>query len=223
MFSLKQSYSISFTTTESFDAKTAEMLRRDIAKAIIRYGGNDISVKHNGITNESNNSSPGKYQPNEQQFRKKNPHENAPAKVFTDGSCLGNPGAGGWAAIIRIPGNSEKKISGGTHNTTNNRMEITGVIESVKFIPVGMPVIIYTDSKYVVDAFNKRWIDTWKKNGWKNSKGSTVLNIDLWQILLKNLDGHPYTFVWIKGHDSCKENEECDKMAVAAAKKIKNS
>lgn len=141
-------------------------------------------------------------------------------EIFTDGACSGNPGPGGWGAILRYNG-AEKKISGGAANTTNNRMELTGVIESMRRLKEPCEVILTSDSKYVCDAISKGWAKSWKKNGWKKSDKKPALNSDLWESLLELLEIHRVTVKWVKGHAGHPENECCDRLAVAESEKYK--
>ena len=141
-------------------------------------------------------------------------------EIFTDGACQGNPGPGGWSAILKYKGN-EKEISGGDANTTNNRMELNAVIESLKLLKEPCEITLYSDSKYVCDAISQGWPQKWKKNGWKRSGNSPALNTDLWDKLLLLLDKHKIKVIWIKGHAGHPENERCDKLAVAAATEAK--
>ena len=134
--------------------------------------------------------------------------------IFTDGACSGNPGPGGWGAILRY-GNHELELSGGEKSTTNNRMELTAVIEALTRLKEKCSVTIYTDSKYVADAFLQGWIWNWEKNGWKKSDKKPVLNPELWQTLLTEIRKHDYKIVWVKGHAGHPENERCDKLATA--------
>ena len=135
-------------------------------------------------------------------------------EIFSDGACSGNPGPGGWGAILRCDGN-EKEISGGEAHTTNNRMELTGVIEALSALKYPCKVRVTTDSKYVVDGITKGWAKGWKKRGWKKSDGKPALNPELWDKLLGLLETHDVEFAWIKGHAGHEENERCDRMAVA--------
>lgn len=139
--------------------------------------------------------------------------------IFTDGACSGNPGPGGWGAILRY-GSSEKEISGGDENTTNNRMELTAAIMALKMLKEQCEVTLWTDSKYVVDGLSKGWAKSWKKNGWKKSDKKPALNPDLWEELLALYDKHSVSIKWIKGHADHLENERCDKMAVAESQKF---
>lgn len=138
--------------------------------------------------------------------------------IFTDGACSGNPGPGGWGAILRYKG-TDKEISGGEAHTTNNRMELTAVIEALKLLKEPCEVTLWTDSKYVADGLGKGWAAGWKKNGWKKADKKPALNPDLWDELLNLNDKHTITIQWIKGHASHPENEKCDRMAVAESQK----
>lgn len=141
-------------------------------------------------------------------------------EIFTDGACSGNPGPGGWGAILRCNG-TEKELSGGEKDTTNNRMELTGVIEALKALKFPCDVTITTDSKYVYDSITKGWVYKWKENGWRKPDKKPALNLDLWGELLSLLDIHNVTFKWVKGHNEHPENERCDKLAVAECEKYK--
>lgn len=134
--------------------------------------------------------------------------------IFTDGACSGNPGQGGWGAVLRYHG-TEKELSGGEPETTNNRMELTAVIEALSALKEPCAVTLTSDSKYVIDAVTKGWVYSWKKNGWRKADKKPALNVDLWEKLLPLLDKHRVTFVWVKGHDGHPENERCDRLAVA--------
>lgn len=135
-------------------------------------------------------------------------------EIFTDGACSGNPGPGGWGAILRCDGR-EKELSGGEAHTTNNRMELSGVINALSALKYPCKVRLTTDSKYVVDGITKGWAQSWKKRGWKKSDGKPALNPDLWGQLLDLLAVHDVEFCWIKGHAGHEENERCDRLAVA--------
>ena len=139
--------------------------------------------------------------------------------IFTDGACSGNPGPGGYGVILRF-GKAEKELSGGADRTTNNRMELTAVIEGLAALKEPCEVTVYSDSKYVVDAIEKGWARGWQRNGWCKSDKKPALNPDLWERLLTLLDQHEVSFVWLKGHDGHPENERCDALAVAAAQKL---
>lgn len=135
-------------------------------------------------------------------------------ELFTDGACSGNPGAGGWGAILRCNG-MEKELSGGEAMTTNNRMELSAVIAGLSALKYRCHVTIYSDSKYVVDAIENGWAKKWRSNGWMRNKKEPALNPDLWEKLLRLLDQHDVQFVWVKGHAGHPENERCDQLAVA--------
>ncbi len=142
--------------------------------------------------------------------------------IFTDGACSGNPGPGGYAAILRYK-EQEKEIFGALKETTNNRMELTAVIMALKTLKEPCEVEIFSDSKYVVDSFKKGWIDNWQKNGWKTSNRKPVLNVDLWKELLILLEVHNVTFFWVKGHNAHPENERCNSLAVNEMVKMINN
>ncbi|MBQ3876613.1 MAG: ribonuclease HI [Oscillospiraceae bacterium] len=142
--------------------------------------------------------------------------------IFTDGACSGNPGPGGYAAILRYK-EQEKEIFGALKETTNNRMELTAVIMALKTLKEPCEVEIFSDSKYVVDSFKKGWISNWQKNGWKTSNRKPVLNVDLWKELLILLKVHDVTFFWVKGHNAHPENERCDSLAVNEMVKMINN
>lgn len=139
-------------------------------------------------------------------------------EMFTDGACSGNPGPGGWGTILRY-GNAEKEISGGAHETTNNRMEMIAVISGLKALKEPCEVDLYTDSKYVCDSITKGWVYSWKNNNWRKADKKPALNVDLWEEMLILLEKHSVTFHWLKGHNGHPENERCDKMAVMQAQK----
>lgn len=133
--------------------------------------------------------------------------------IFTDGACSGNPGPGGFAAIVQYD-DYEQEITGGETNTTNNRMELIAVIEALNSLKESFKITLYTDSQYIVNAINKGWLESWISKNWKKSDGKPVLNIDLWQELVELLKIHKVTFKWVKGHNGHSENERCDKLAV---------
>ena len=135
-------------------------------------------------------------------------------EIFSDGACSGNPGKGGWGAVLVCDG-YEKEISGGEAHTTNNRMELTGVIQALSALKYPCKVRVTTDSRYVVDGITKGWAQSWKKRGWKKSDGKPALNPELWERLLELLAIHDVEFAWIKGHAGHEENERCDRLAVA--------
>ena len=140
-------------------------------------------------------------------------------EIFTDGACSGNPGPGGWGAVLRC-GTAEKELSGGEKSTTNNRMELTAVISALSALKQRCTVTICSDSKYVIDAVTKGWAKSWQKNNWIKSDKKPALNADLWERLLGLLDQHDVSFVWIKGHAGHPENERCDQMAVEESRKF---
>ncbi|MBQ7203661.1 MAG: ribonuclease HI [Eubacterium sp.] len=133
--------------------------------------------------------------------------------IYTDGACSGNPGKGGWGAVLVYNG-IEKEMSGGEAQTTNNRMELTAVIKALSQLKEPCEVTLTTDSKYVCDAINQGWLYSWQKNGWKKADKKPALNVDLWEELLPLLDEHKVEFVWVKGHNGHKYNERCDALAV---------
>lgn len=137
-------------------------------------------------------------------------------EMFTDGACSGNPGPGGWGTILRYNG-KEKELSGGSSDTTNNRMEMMAVISGLKALKEPCEVDLYTDSKYVCDSVSKGWVYSWKKNNWRKADKKPALNVDLWEEMLSLLDMHKVTFHWLKGHNGHPENERCDKLAVMQA------
>ena len=138
--------------------------------------------------------------------------------IYTDGSCSGNPGPGGWGAILMYKG-LEKELSGGDRHTTNNKMELTGAIRALEALKEPCQVTLYTDSQYLVNAINQKWLENWKKRGWKKADKSPVLNQDLWEALDAQLNRHQVTFVWVKGHADNPYNNRCDELAVAQTKK----
>ena len=140
--------------------------------------------------------------------------------IYTDGACSGNPGPGGWGAILMY-GPHKKEMSGGEAQTTNNRMELTGAISALQALKEPCQVELYSDSKYVIDAIQKGWVYGWKKKGWVKSDKKPALNVDLWEQLLPLLAYHQVEFVWVKGHAGHPENERCDQMAVAQSEKHK--
>ena len=134
--------------------------------------------------------------------------------IFSDGACSGNPGPGGYGVILRCDG-KEKELSGGEARTTNNRMELMGVITGLEALKYPCRVTVQTDSRYVVDGIEKGWAKSWRKRGWIKSDKKPALNPDLWGRLLDLLDIHEVNFTWIKGHAGHEENERCDRLAVA--------
>ncbi|MBO4733107.1 MAG: ribonuclease HI [Clostridia bacterium] len=141
-------------------------------------------------------------------------------EIFTDGACSGNPGPGGWGAILRY-GNREKELSGGEESTTNNKMELTAVIMALSALKEPCKVNLTTDSKYVCDGMNLGWARQWRSAGWKKADKKPAQNVDLWDELLRLDDYHEITFVWVRGHNGHKENERCDKLATEYYKRFK--
>jgi len=141
--------------------------------------------------------------------------------LYTDGACSGNPGTGGWGAVLMFKG-FEKRISGAELSTTNNRMELTAVIEGLKCLKEPCEVEIYSDSAYTVNAFNSGWVYGWEKSGFKKSDNKPVLNEDLWRELLSLTRVHKVTFVKVKGHADNEYNNICDKLATDAVKNLKS-
>ena len=139
--------------------------------------------------------------------------------IYTDGACSGNPGPGGWGAILEWNG-IEKEISGGEAETTNNRMELTGVIRALSMLKETCIVELYSDSKYVIDALQKGWVYGWKKKGWIKSDKKPALNVDLWEEILQLLQTHDVNLHWVKGHAENEKNNRCDQLAVAESKKL---
>ncbi len=145
--------------------------------------------------------------------------------LYTDGAARGNPdGPGGYGAVLRFVDDKgklhEKELSMGYAKTTNNRMELMAVIAGLEALKKPCDVRVYSDSKYVVDAFNQHWIDSWIKKGWKKSDNKAVLNVDLWERLLKAMEPHKVVFNWVKGHDGNELNERCDQLATKAADSV---
>ena len=139
--------------------------------------------------------------------------------IYTDGACSGNPGPGGWGAVLRY-GKVEKELSGGAAETTNNRMELTAVIEALRALKEPCRVDLWSDSKYVVDALEKGWAVSWRKNGWRKADKKPALNPDLWTELLDLCEVHQVTCHWVKGHAENEYNNRCDELAVAESKKF---
>ena len=140
--------------------------------------------------------------------------------LYTDGACSGNPGPGGWGAILEYMSH-EKELSGGEDNTTNNRMELTAVIEGLSRLKEPCIVELYSDSKYVIDGLQKGWAIGWKKRGWIKSDKKPALNPDLWDRLLALTEVHQMHYHWVKGHADNPKNNRCDEMAVTQWKRIK--
>ena len=141
-------------------------------------------------------------------------------ELYTDGACSGNPGPGGWGAILVYKG-TERELSGGEDNTTNNRMELTAVIKGLSALKESCVVELYSDSKYVIDALEKGWAVSWQARGWKKADKKPALNPDLWEILLSLVEKHKVNYHWVKGHAENPYNNRCDELAVAEWKKFK--
>ena len=139
--------------------------------------------------------------------------------IYTDGACSGNPGPGGWGAILEYNGH-ERTLSGGAPETTNNRMELTAVIEALALLKEPCVVELYSDSKYVIDGLSKGWAKGWQKRGWIKSDKKPALNPDLWERLLALTDRHEMHYHWVKGHAENEKNNRCDQMAVAESRKF---
>ena len=135
-------------------------------------------------------------------------------ELFTDGACSGNPGKGGWGAILKY-GEIEKELFGGERETTNNRMELTAAIEGLSALKEPCEVTLYSDSKYLVDGISKGWAESWKNNGWRKADKKPALNPDLWDKLLLLFERHKVELVWVKGHAGHPYNERCDSLAVS--------
>lgn len=138
--------------------------------------------------------------------------------MFTDGACKGNPGPGGWGALLRL-GKHEKELAGAELDTTNNRMEMTAAIEGLRALTEPCEVVLYTDSKYLIDGMTK-WIDGWQKRGWVNASKKPVRNADLWHELIELAERHAIEWNWVKGHSGHPENERVDRLASDAAEDI---
>jgi ribonuclease HI len=143
-------------------------------------------------------------------------------ELFTDGACSGNPGPGGWGAVLRYNGH-EKELSGGERDTTNNRMELTAAIMGLKALKEPCDVRLVTDSKYVADGITKGWAESWRKNNWRKADKKPALNPDLWEQLLELIKKHNVTIEWVKGHAGHPENERCDQLAVAFYKRLQEN
>ena len=139
--------------------------------------------------------------------------------LYTDGACSGNPGPGGYGAILIYNG-VEKEISGGEKNTTNNKMEMMAVIKGLEMLKEPCEVFVYSDSAYVVNSIEKGWIYSWKKNNWKKADKKEVKNIELWERLLKLMEIHKVTFLKVKGHADDELNNRCDRLAVSEREKL---
>jgi len=142
--------------------------------------------------------------------------KNSQVAIYSDGACLGNPGPGGWAAVL-LCGGHRREISGGYRRTTNNRMELLAVVEALECLKASCSVTVFTDSRYLHDAVNKGWLAKWRGNGWLTSEKKPVKNRDLWVRLDILLKAHKVRFFWVRGHAGDPENECCDRLAKAAA------
>ena len=140
--------------------------------------------------------------------------------IYTDGACSGNPGPGGWGAVL-LYGEHRKELSGGEAATTNNRLELTAVIEALALLKEPCAVTLWSDSKYVLDGLSKGWAKGWQKRGWIKSDKKPALNPDLWERLLELTDRHEMHYHWVKGHAETVENNRCDELAVAESRKFK--
>ena len=140
--------------------------------------------------------------------------------LYTDGACIGNPGPGGYGAVLMHEGN-RLELSGGYRSTTNNRMELMAPIKSLETLTESCRVTLYSDSKYVLDALEKGWAKRWRANGWKRNKKEQAINPDLWDRLLNLCEKHEMEFRWVRGHTGNPENERCDQLAVKAAHQTK--
>lgn len=140
-------------------------------------------------------------------------------QIYTDGACSGNPGPGGWGAILKSGGHV-KELSGGEASTTNNRMELSAVIAALEALKRPCAVTLTSDSKYVIDAIQKGWAKSWRAKGWMRNKNEKAKNPDLWERLLQLLEIHQVEFIWVKGHAGHPENERCDGLAVMESKKF---
>ena len=140
--------------------------------------------------------------------------------LYTDGACSGNPGPGGWGAILSYNG-VEKELSGGDANTTNNRMELLAVISGLEALKETCRVELYSDSKYVIDGLSKGWAVSWRKNGWRKADKKPALNPDLWEKLLNLVEKHELSYHWVKGHADNPYNNRCDQLAVTESQKYK--
>ena len=145
-------------------------------------------------------------------------------EIYTDGACSGNPGPGGWGAILRFTARDkvyEKEISGGDASTTNNRMELTAFLEALRQLKEPCEIDLYSDSQYVINGLEKAWAKGWRARGWVKSDKKPALNSDLWAHLLDLCEGHTFHYNWVKGHAGHPENERCDELAVQAAAQYK--
>lgn len=140
--------------------------------------------------------------------------------IYTDGACSGNPGPGGWAAVL-LYGSRQRELSGGDPSTTNNRMELTAVIQALSILKEPCDVDLYSDSKYIVDALVQGWAVRWRRNGWMRTRTERALNVDLWQRLLELTEVHNVRCHWVRGHADNPYNNRCDALAVAESRKFR--
>ena len=133
--------------------------------------------------------------------------------IYTDGGAVGNPGPGGYGVVILLPQGERKELSGGYRLTTNNRMELMAAIVALEYVDDSLPILLYSDSRYMVDAINKKWASSWKKRGWKKADGNPAKNTDLWMRLLDRWEALQVKFRWVKGHAGDEWNERCDQLA----------
>ncbi len=140
-------------------------------------------------------------------------------EIYTDGACSGNPGKGGWGAILKY-GSVEKELCGGEMETTNNRMELTAAIMALEALKEPCEVTLTSDSKYLIDGINLGWAKSWKQNGWRKADKKPALNVDLWEKLLTLFEKHKVSLVWVKGHAGNPYNERCDALAVSFYKSL---
>lgn len=140
-------------------------------------------------------------------------------EIYTDGACSGNPGKGGWGAILKY-GSVEKELCGGETETTNNRMELTAAIRALEALKEPCEVTLTSDSKYLIDGINLGWAQSWKQNGWRKADKKPALNVDLWDKLLELFEKHKVNLVWVKGHAGNPYNERCDALAVSFYKSL---
>ena len=147
------------------------------------------------------------------------PNESSRPKItiYTDGACSGNPGPGGYGAVLLDEAGNRRELSQGYRRTTNNRMEMRGVIAALEALKMPCTVKLYSDSQYIINAIEQKWLDNWIKRGWKKADKKPVLNVDLWKKILALLDVHAVSFIWTRGHAGDVENERCDELAVAAS------
>lgn len=141
--------------------------------------------------------------------------------IYTDGACSGNPGPGGWGAILMY-GEHKKELSGGEPHTTNNRMELLAVISALELLKEQCNINLYSDSRYIIDAMTKGWAEKWRSNGWMRNKKESASNPDLWERLMNLCEQHNVNFIWVKGHAQNPFNNRCDEMAVEQSQKYRN-